>query len=139
MNVNIKPRKWKNTKGLPLPRLELFWEKENENDPNWLKKNCYYGLVLPIRATDIRQDEEESGTLWVSIGATSVTGGASEHQSPDSESYGRPVRLTKDNKYVVNCPFRDGAHASWDASVLKLPVWVVCEDTFCTQEEAKID
>lgn len=97
--------------GLPSPRLELEW-KPISND--WEERECIYSLVIPLREHDIRREDNNKSELKIEIGRTTVKGGR------------YPV-----NNGKVDTPFRDGVHAMWDAKILNLPVWAVC-DTYAT-------
>jgi hypothetical protein len=82
------------------PRLQLRWERR-PGDHQFL---CHYELVLPLRDTDIRRDDE-SEELVVKMGSgTNV-------QGPTPEG--------------PTTPFRDGAHARWDSEHLKVPIYVI--------------
>lgn len=104
----------------PTPRLEFRWrtEPETECEKDWKedmgKYNntyfCDYGIVLPLRHTDIRA-EGEDGTLGVNKEVfykfrTTCTNGSEPCKG--------------------HTPFRDGVHALWDAEALgNLPIWVL--------------
>jgi hypothetical protein len=97
--------------GLPCPRLQFTWiacEQEG-----MFNNVCLYTLVLPLRDTDIRCEGEEGEKVrreWHALIGVTRTGG------PD------PFRASH-----VDTPFRDGAHANWDAEKLGLQVWAVCD------------
>ena len=102
---------------LPAPRLELRWTKTGDT---WDERKCAYNLVLPLREHDIRREREDGTTrdcLTVEMGRTKVTGGSRYLFQPNE----RPG-------YRIDVPFRDGAHAQWDAEILDLPVYAVFED-----------
>lgn len=103
----------------PAPRLEFRWRKNPEDQDekdrlsDWGDDThfCDYGLIMPLKHEDMRA-EGEDGTLGVNrekfykFGTTAVGGS----------------RTPSDGQV----PFRDGAHASWDAEALGgLPVWVL--------------
>jgi hypothetical protein len=87
---------------LPLPRLELRWQQEDEPD-HWL---CRYRLFLPCR--DMRQ-VENTGWTFVQLSHTQVI---SEREP-----------LLPNGRLAL--PFRDGVHIRRDAAALKLPAYVV--------------
>jgi hypothetical protein len=97
--------------GLPLPRLQLTWEKIEppEDGYNWL---CKYEILIPLPKHDIR-NERKWGFYAASIGGTRRGG----ERPPDS--YGK-----------LDTPFRDGAHVRWDALHLGMPAYVVYEDKY---------
>ena len=102
-----------NIEGLPLPRLQLRWEKTDDAGEDWTQKVCIYELVLPLRALDIRAEVDgkcgEKSVLRVKMGETTSTGG------------GYPV-----HDGIVDAPFRDGALAKWDSETLNLRVFATC-------------
>lgn len=104
---------------LPAPRLQLRWEPSDDGRYHW---QCHYELVLPLREHDIRRevcDDEgvqtgEVSELVVAMKPPSYrTGGGEPCRAQDGSTYYDP-------------PFRDGAHAGWDAAALGgLPVYVI--------------
>lgn len=96
----------------PCPRMELQWRKVSDC---WEVRECIYSLVLPLGEHDLRRNslDAEDGELFIEIGKTSSTGANS------------PMR----GDGTLDTPFRDTAHALWDAKALgKLPIVVSCED-----------
>lgn len=91
------------------PRLEITWARSTEPGYDWL---ATYELVLPVRATDIRDEEHRRGFLRIPMGATR-RGGSQEPIDKDGN---------------VETPFRDGCHIRWDAAVLGLEAWAVYGD-----------
>ena len=106
---------------LPAPRLELRWSKA-EGQEAWGHSICQYGLVMPLREHDIRRESwktedimSENDEVFYVFGTTKVT--RSETRTPYDS------RMN-----VVDTPFRDGAHALWDANILNnLPIFATCE------------
>lgn len=95
--------------GLPVPRLQLRWE--SAGDGMW-ERVCHYELVFALQEHDCRNDAK-TGFAVVQLGRTRQGGG-----DPDwSEGLERRT------------PFRDGAHAKWDAAQFGgLPVYVIAPD-----------
>lgn len=95
---------------LPLPRLQLTWEpiKKPRNGSNW---KCRYELLLPVGEHDIRNTKNR-GYLTLRLGGTLV----GSERGPVYEDG------------TLGTPFRDGAHAKWDAEKLGLPAFVVYGD-----------
>jgi hypothetical protein len=89
-------------KTLPVPRLELYWQQEDEPS-HWL---CRYRLVLPCR--DIRKITQDIEQTIVEMGET--------RRTADRE----PLKYG-----VVETPFRDGVHCRRDAAILHLPAYAV--------------
>jgi hypothetical protein len=94
---------------MPSPRLELRWEKTGET---WEQRECAYNIVLPLRDTDIRCEDERGvkvrATLTLEIGRTRVEGGFKYLFQPNE----------KDGDQI-DTPYRDGAHARWDSAALR--------------------
>lgn len=112
-------------KDLPAPRIELRWHSlrdemdtlsKSDFEYKWSKKSCEYLLVLPLKEHDIRREDEEGNAIFnetsILMNETIVTGG------------GYPVVENKS----IDTPYRDRAHAKWDAAILNnLPVYAVCD------------
>lgn len=111
---------------LPAPRLQLRWEATGDDQRyEW---QCHYELVLPLGEYDIRRevyredsdDDEEVGyvdELVVAMNTPTLRGG---NHTPCTSMQG---------ERYYDAPYRDGAHASWDAAVLgNLPIYVVAPD-----------
>lgn len=122
---------------LPAPRLQLRWERNDGSVRHcsgvhyeWL---CHYELVLPLDQYDIRRevwkDGEEVGRcdeLVIPMKGPSMRGGSNT-----------PCE-TRDGSRYYDDPFRDGAHAQWDAKVLgNPPIYVIAPDgtAFSKQED----
>lgn len=96
---------------MPAPRLELRWQaifdRRSKN-----QSVCYYNLVIPLKETDIRRATAGDNTLSINIGRTDSVGFLTDE-----------IDLARG---TINTPFRDGAHAMWDAKHLgNLPVYAV--------------
>lgn len=100
------------------PHLRLRWEKAERTDCDWL---CHYELVIPFDEHDIRREVYDKDGELIAERFCNVV------------SMGSPTKLTStkapccyDDWYA---PFRDGAHAMWDAAKLgNLPVYVIAPD-----------
>lgn len=119
---------------LPAPRLQLRWERNTgaprgrfmmATDVEWL---CHYELVLPLGEFDIRrevydEDGDQIGEVDVLVvplkGPTIRTSGANVVPCWDH----------REGRAYCDGPFRDSAHAKWDAALLgNLPVFVIAPD-----------
>lgn len=116
---------------LPAPRLQLRWERY-EGDvgragifamgEQWA---CHYELVLPLREHDIRREIYEDGEqvgerseLVVPLKGPSIRG-----------SVRAPCDFDGNGGHDWDTPYRDGAHAKWDALALGgLPIFVIALD-----------
>lgn len=89
------------------PCLVIEWRKaDREHDRcDWI---ATYSLRFPIQNGDIRRDQSNfrDGFLYFEIGCTKSTGPG-------------PLRGGE-----IHTPFRDGVHATLDATVLSLPAFV---------------
>lgn len=109
---------------LPAPRLQLRWvESTQDSRYEW---ECHYELVLPLGEHDIRRevyddDGEEVGKvdeLVVAMKPPTIRG-----------STAIPCTDQFTGERYADAPFRDGAHASWDAKLLgNLPAYVIAPD-----------
>jgi len=114
-------------------RLELRWR--NATDAEKSKSlfgthvvACDYGLVIPLGEHDIRRDiyhdGEETGETQTEVFYVFRT---------TLSSGGNGVRTANDP------PFRDAAHAQWDAKVLgNLPIFCVGTDGARKQYQPKV-
>ena len=125
----------------PAPRLQLRWEGGEEKSrftDMWGKEHvdrewrCFYELVMPLDEFDIRheiwKDGEQVGTrdeLVIAMGEGCTKRGATKV----------PCDLDDGTQYADD-PFRDGAHAQWDAKLLGgLPVYVIAPDGIALKVE----
>lgn len=97
--------------GLPLPRLQLTWEKLDEPDEDGYTWLCRYEIMMPLPKHDIR-NERQWGCYPASIGGTRTTGAG-------------PMKWGK-----LETPFRDGSHIQWDSINLGMPAFVVYGDNY---------
>jgi hypothetical protein len=123
------------TKKLPAPRLQLRWEPFPDPQGRGYNWQCHYELVLPLGKYDIRADvykgdrllKKKLRELVIPMKEPSVRG-----------SNGVPCQGQNGERYC-DTPFRDGAHALWDAKVLgNPPIFVIAPDgmTFEHKEDA---
>jgi hypothetical protein len=113
-----------NTK-LPAPRLQLRWA-EAEPNPRGYQWACHYELVISLDEFDIRREIYDKkgkctkGPREVAIPMKPPTLRGSD-STPCTSSDGK-TRYCDD-------PFRDGAHARWDATQLgDPPIFVIAPD-----------
>ena len=98
---------------VPATRLELRWEKVD--GAGW---HCYYELIMPA-PYDIRCDDGEGGKdgiVRIKMGGTDRSGG-----SGPMSSY--------DDRKMIDTPFRDGAHITWDMKSLNIRGFIRHGDT----------
>lgn len=95
--------------GLPTPRLQLRWEGVAGG---MYQRVCHYEMVFALNEHDCRNDPK-TGFAVVQLGRT-LQGGSEPDWSTD---LGRRT------------PYRDGAHAKWDAKQFgDWPIYVIAPD-----------
>lgn len=118
MQVNEQAR-------LPTPRLQMRWEVNPDTESRY-QYLCHYELVMPLGAHDIRREvyndegemTDKRDELVVPMGGPSMRG-----------SNTPPCLCGDGGDLYFDEPYRDGAHAKWDAEVLGgLPIWVIALD-----------
>lgn len=106
---------------LPAPRLQLRWAEADDGDKHY-QWHCHYELVLPLREHDIRREVYDAEGVQ--------TGEVSELvvplKPPTRRGSGCEPCRAQDGTSYCDAPYRDGAHAGWDAAALGgLPVYVI--------------
>lgn len=116
-------------KKLPAPRIQLRWVESTATGWAW---ECHYELVIKLDKYDIRAEvykgerllKKRRSELVVPIKKPSVRSGG-----------GIPCTWQKGERYF-DSPYRDGAHANWDAKQLgDLPVYVIAPDGMSFKDE----
>lgn len=117
---------------LPAPRLQLRWEAfDGRPGYQW---QCHYELVIPLGKYDIRAEQAgprggkrpNRTELVLAIKEPSIRG-----------SDGVPCTAQDGTRYY-DAPYRDGAHAKWDAKVLgNPPIYVIAPDGMAFQKPAE--
>lgn len=125
---------------LPAPRLQLRWE-ENDGTHGYSKREykwlCHYELVLPLGEYDIRREvHDEDGNV---VGKRNELVAPIKGPSARGSSSQFPPCTSGDGKRrYCDTPFRDGAHALWDAKLLGgLPIFVIAPDGASFQDQPK--
>ncbi|MBH2008343.1 MAG: hypothetical protein I8H71_01450 [Xanthomonadaceae bacterium] len=111
-------------KKLPAPRLQLRWEpfSEERSGYNW---QCHYELVIPLDKFDIRAEQEgPRGGRRAALKELVVP-----IKPPSMRSTNGVPCTAPDGTRYYDAPYRDGAHAQWDAAVLgNPPIYVIAPD-----------
>lgn len=105
---------------MPAPRLELRWTDEGAPFRDGYTIACVYSVVIKLGDYDIRKERVDENyeplpnvpTHSAELGKTLSTGevGRKWHREQDA----------------IGTPYRDGAHAQWDAKQLgNLPIYAV--------------
>lgn len=112
-----------NKDDLPAPRLQLRWAPSVQRSGyQW---ECHYELVLPLGEFDIRREQYgEDGEELPKISELIVP------MNPPSLRGGELTPCTAGNgERYYDTPFRDGAHAQWDAKLIgNPPIFVIAPD-----------
>lgn len=102
---------------LPAPRMQLRWE--SAGGENWL---CHYELVIALKDGDVRRELDRKLPKEMAIAMKPPTKRNSSSRFPPCATGDGKVRY-------ADTPFRDGAHAKWDALQLGgIPVYVIAPD-----------
>lgn len=111
-------------KKLPAPRLQLRWTPRSADPAHqW---ECHYELVMPLGSSDIRAERfgprggrlSSLKELAISMKPPTLRGGTST-----------PCTCPFKGTRFYDAPYRDGAHAQWDAAALgNLPLFVIAPD-----------
>lgn len=111
---------------LPVPRLQLRWEPSTHPEWRW---QCHYELVILLGQYDIRREAYKDG---IQLKRKLPRELAIPMKPPSCRSSGNkfPPCTSSDGKQrYADTPFRDGAHASWDALQLgNPPIFVIAPD-----------
>lgn len=108
---------------LPAPRLQLRWAPSTRRrEYPW---ECHYELVLPLREHDIRREVfDDDGEVVRKVSEVVVP-----MKEPSLRSGDRVPCQEQDGTCIYDAPYRDGAHAQWDAAALGgLPIYVIAPD-----------
>lgn len=111
---------------LPAPRLQMRWEvNQDEESRQRFQYLCHYELVMPLGEHDIRREVYgEDGEMTGKLNELVVPMGG-----PSKRGCATPPCVRSDGELYFDEPYRDGAHAKWDAEALGgLPVWVIALD-----------
>lgn len=119
---------------LPAPRMQLRWEKSPTPEYQW---QCHYELVILLGEHDIRREVYKNGRQLKKKMPREL---AITMKPPTMRSgNGKPPCGAELNRYA-DPPFRDGAHAMWDAIQLgDPPIFVIAPDGKAFQVEYKPD
>lgn len=107
---------------LPAPRLQLRWVPSEDSRWRW---QCHYELVLPLDKFDVRAEQEgPRGGRRPALTELAVA-----IKPPSCRNSTATPCLAQDGTRYYDAPFRDGAHAMWDAKVLgNPPIYVIAPD-----------
>ena len=111
---------------LPTPRIQLRWEESAGTGYKW---QCHYELVILLDKYDVRREVYRNGRelkrklpreLAIPMKQPSLRSSSNPH----------PPCTSMDGKSrYADTPFRDGAHAMWDAAQLgEPPIFVIAPD-----------
>lgn len=101
---------------LPTPRLQLRWEKMEEQDDRGYTWFCHYELVMLLGPYDVRHNECDEYSGRSAEVRIKMPGGTKTDIEDD--------QVLPKHEYI-RIPFRDGAHIKWDAYQFKMRAFVV--------------
>ena len=112
------------TDTLHSPRLQLRWAPAAANTLGY-PWECHYELVLPLGEHDIRREiYDDEGELTGKVCELSVA-----LKPPTRRGGGGTPCSAQNGSRHYDEPYRDGAHALWDAKALGgLPIYVIASD-----------
>lgn len=118
-------------KKLPTPRLQLRWAPSEYPDWQW---QCHYELVIHLQEGDIRRNIYKNDRLLTKKLPKEL---AIEMKKPSVRNGTNTPCEGFNFERFCDAPYRDGAHAKWDAEQLKLPVYVIAPDgmTFLVEDK----
>lgn len=107
---------------LPYPRLELRWRKATKDEAGGADFAAEWG---PLFACDyvLVLHKKHDGDMRCNHPKTDAYGARDVEFVLNTTLSGGGGPRSRNGK--VDTPFRDGAHAQWDAEVLDLPVYAI--------------
>lgn len=114
---------------LPAPRLQLRWEPSADSIYQW---KCHYELVIPLDKFDIRAEQKgPRGGCRPPLKELAIP-----MKPPTLRGSTQTPCTSVSGERYCDTPFRDGAHAHWDAKVLgDPPIYVIAPDGTTFKDE----
>lgn len=110
---------------LPAPRIQLRWAESTEPGWAWM---CHYELVLPLGEHDVRREVYDKRGNLKKKERTELVAALKEPSLRSSSGMLPPCSAQNGARYY-DAPYRDGAHAKWDAKLLGgLPIYCIAPD-----------
>ena len=110
---------------LPTPRMQLRWEASTNPEYQW---QCHYELVIALDKYDIRRNIYKNPRELVIPMKSPGFRNTSSKYPPCTSGDGK--------ERYADTPYRDGAHAKWDAIQLGDPsIFVIAPDGMAFQVE----
>ncbi len=109
---------------LPTPRLQLRWTPSTlKRDYRW---ECHYELVILLGEFDVRREAYRDGRQLKKKLPREL---AIAMKGPSLRESSETPCTAMDGTRYADTPFRDGAHATWDAVQLGCPpIFVIAPD-----------
>lgn len=109
---------------LPTPRLQLRWTPSTlKRDYRW---ECHYELVILLDEFDVRREAYRDGRQLKKKLPREL---AIAMKGPSLRESSETPCTAMDGTRYADTPFRDGAHATWDAVQLGCPpIFVIAPD-----------
>lgn len=111
---------------LPTPRMQLRWEASTEPGHQW---QCHYELVILLDKWDVRREVYKRGRELKRKLPRELVIPMKTPSFRNSSSRYPPCTSGDGKQRYADTPFRDGAHAKWDAIQLgDPPIFVIAPD-----------
>ena len=111
---------------LPAPRLQLRWKESTHAGYQW---QCHYELVILLDKYDVRREIYKNGRELKKQLPREFAIPMKGPSLRNTSSKFPPCTSGDGKQRYEDTPYRDGAHAKWDAIQLgDLPIFVVAPD-----------
>lgn len=111
---------------LPTPRLQLRWEESKDTRYQW---ECHYELVILLDKYDVRRQVYKNGRELKRKLPRELAIPMKTPSYRNSSSKFPPCTSGDGKLRYADTPYRDGAHAEWDALQLgDPPIFVIAPD-----------
>lgn len=111
---------------LPTPRLQLRWEAAAHPGYQW---QCHYELVISLDEYDVRREIYKNGRQLKKKLPREFIVPMKSPSLRNSSSRFPPCTSGDGRTRYADTPYRDGAHAMWDAIQLGCPpIFVIAPD-----------
>ena len=111
---------------LPTPRIQLRWESSTEPGHQWM---CHYELVILLDKYDVRREVYKRGRELKKKLSRELAIPMKTPSFRNSSSRYPPCTSGDGKQRYADTPYRDGAHALWDAIQLgDPPIFVIAPD-----------
>lgn len=111
---------------LPTPRMQLRWKESQDTGYQW---ECHYELVILLDEYDVRREVYKNGRELKRKLPRELAIPMNTPSQRNSSSLYPPCTGGDGQSRYADTPYRDGAHAKWDALQLGCPpIFVIAPD-----------